>query len=98
MVKRYSHTAIITLSAGSLIKGEWVDGEPSEIEVQGQYFPSNSGALIKNVDGRERPVHGEFSTKKFPVEGAVRIRIDSIALDAEIICWEPFQTHSVIYV
>lgn len=98
MVKRYSHTAIITVSAGSLVKGEWIEGESSEIQIKGQYFPSNSGTVVKNVDGEERPVHGEFSTKARPVEGAVRICIDSIGLDASVICWEPFQTHSVIYI
>ena len=54
--------------------------------------------LKQNVDGKEFIVHGEFSTKIRPVENAKRIRIDSIALDVDIICWEPFQTHSVIYV
>ena len=49
-------------------------------------------------NGKEFIVHGEFSTKIRPVENAKRIRIDSIALDVDIICWEPFQTHSVIYV
>ena len=90
MVRRYSHKAIVTIQSGQLVKGEWVAGEPTEIEVTGQYFPSNSG--------KEFIVHGEFSTKIRPVENAKRIRIDSIALDVDIICWEPFQTHSVIYV
>lgn len=99
MVKRYSHTAIVTVSTGSLIKGEWVAGVPQEIEVKGQYFPSNSGQQVKmNADGKEFAVHGEFSTKACPVPDAKHIRIDSITLDADIICWEPFQTHSVIYV
>ena len=96
---RYSHKAIVTIQSGQLVKGEWVAGEPTEIEVTGQYFPSNSGQQLKqNVDGKEFIVHGEFSTKIRPVENAKRIRIDSIALDVDIICWEPFQTHSVIYV
>lgn len=98
MVKRHSHTAVVTVSTGSLIKGEWVAGEPQEIEVKGQYFPDNSGTQKKNIDGKERPVHGEFSTKERPVPNANHIRIDSIGLDVDIICWEPFQSHSVIYV
>lgn len=98
MVKRYSHTAVITISTGSLVKGEWVTGKPKEIEVKGQYFPSSSGNVKKNIDGEERPVHGEFSTKVRPVSDANHIRIDSIGLDVDIICWEPFQSHSVIYV
>ena len=92
MVKRYSHTAIVTIQSCQLAKGEWVAGKPTEIEVTGQYYPSNSGQQLKrNVDGREFIVHGEFSNAK-------HIRIDSIALDVDIISWEPFQTHSVIYV
>ena len=99
MVRRYSHKAIVTIQSGQLVKGEWVAGEPTEIEVAGQYFPSNSGQQLKrNVDGKEFIVHGEFSTKARPVENAKHIRIDSIALYVDIICWEPFQTHSVIYV
>ncbi len=98
-MKRYSHIAIVTVPTGSLIKGEWVAGEPQEIEVKGQYFPSNSGQQGKqNSDGKEIIVHGEFSTKACPVPNANHIQIDSIGLDVDIICWEPFQSHSVIYV
>lgn len=98
-MKRYSHKAIVTVQSGYLVRGEWVIGKPMEIEVKGQYFPSNSGQQLKrNVDGKEFIVHGEFFTKARPVENAKRIRIDSIGLDVDIICWEPFQTHSVIYV
>lgn len=98
-MKRYSHIAIVTIPTGSLIKGEWVAGEPQKIEMKGQYFPSNSGQQLKqNIDGKEFIVHGEFSTKARPVSDANHIRIDSIGLDADIICWEPFQTQSVIYV
>lgn len=98
MVKRYSHTAIITIPTGALVNGEWMAEGPQEIEVKGQYFPDNSGTQKKNIDGEERPVHGEFSTKVRPVADANHIRIDSIGLDVDIICWEPFQSHSVIYV
>ena len=71
MVKRYSHTAIVTIQTCQLVKGELVAGKPTEIEVTGQYYPSNSGQQLKrNVDGREFIVHGEFSTKARPVENA----------------------------
>ena len=71
MVKRYSHTAIVTIQSCQLVKGELVAGKPMEIEVTGQYYPSNSGQQLKrNVDGREFIVHGEFSTKARPVENA----------------------------
>lgn len=98
MVRRYSHTAIITIPTGALIKGEWVSGKSREIHVKGRYYPSNSGEIKSNPDGKELPVHGEFSTKARPIEGATRIRIDAIGLDAALISWEPFQSHSVIYV
>lgn len=98
MVKRYSHTAIITILTGALVNGEYIFDEPRQIQVKGQYYPSGSGEVKSTPDGKELPVHGEFSTTARPVKGATRIRIDSIGLDAGIICWEPFQTHSVIYV
>ena len=72
MVRRYSHKAIVTIQSGQLVKGEWVAGEPTEIEVTGQYFPSNSGQQLKrNVDGKEFIVHGEFSTKARPVSDSL---------------------------
>lgn len=80
------------------MKGEWVEEKVSESIVKGQYFPDNSGMMKVGRDGDEKPVHGQFSTLQRPIADAVGIRIDSIALDAKIICWESFQTHSVIYV
>lgn len=98
-MRRYSHTAVVTVSTTTLVKGEWVKGDPLEVTVRGRYFPSNSGQQVKaNADGKESIVHGEFTTKARAVRGATRIRIDSIGLDVGIICWEPFQSHSVIYV
>ena len=92
MVRRYSHKAIVTIQSGQLVKGEWVAGEPTEIEVTGQYFPSNSGQQLKrNVDGKEFIVHGEFSTKARPVENAKHIRIDSIALDVDSLAGNRFR-------
>ena len=77
MVRRYSHKAIVTIQSGQLVKGEWVAGEPTEIEVTGQYFPSNSGQQLKrNVDGKEFIVHGEFSTKARPVENAKHMHVN----------------------
>lgn len=99
MVKRYSHTAIITVSSGKLEHGEWVEDPSSDTEVRGQYFPSNSGNQIKtNPDGKEFTVKDEFSTQHKKIEGATRIKIESIGLDAKIESWEPFQTHTVIYI
>lgn len=99
MVKRYSHKAIITVSSGHLEHGEWVEGPSADTEVLGQYFPSNSGNKVKlNKDGKEFIVKGEFSTQHKEIERATQIKIKSIGLDAKIESWEPFQTHSVIYI
>lgn len=100
MVKRYSHTAQITTAAdGKLVGGEWVEGTSSTEDVKGQYYSSNTGNQVKtNADGKEFIVKGEFSTKRKRIEGATRISIESIGLDAKIESWEQYQTHSVIYV
>ena len=66
--------------------------------VKGEYSPSMSGQFRVNADGRELPVHGEFHTKAYKANNATHIRIDSIALDVDIISWEQYQSHSVIYV
>ena len=44
MVKRYPHTAIVTIEAnGHLVNGEWVPGKPVEISVPGRYDPVSDG-------------------------------------------------------
>ena len=50
-MKRYSHIAIVTIPTGSLVKGEWMAGEPMEIELKGQYYPSrdSGGGVKKNM-------------------------------------------------
>ena len=93
MVRRYSHKAIVTIQSGQLVKGECRSPvEPTEIEVTGQYFPSNSGQQLKPRMLMERNLSYTVSSlqRYVPVENAKRIRIDSIALDVDIICWEPF--------
>ena len=99
-VRRYPNAAIVSgETGGEYIKGVFVPGESFEKTVQGSYFPSNGGQQLKrNVDGDERTVKGEFSTKAKPIKGVTNIKIDSIGLDERIICWEKFQTHSVIYI
>ena len=102
MVKRYPHTAIITIEAeGLIVHGEEQQGATSEIVVKGCYFASDRGQhnmIRKNTNGDEIVVRGEFSTKHKPVDSITRIKIDSIGLDAPVICWDKFQTHSVIYI
>ena len=98
MVRRYSHKAMVTISEGNWIDGEWIQGTTEEIKVKGEYSPSASGQFKVNADGRELSLHGEFHTKAKRVKNATHIRIDNIALDVDIISWEQYQSHSVIYV
>lgn len=103
MVKRYPHTAIVTIEvAGKLIKGEWIAGEPAEISVPGRYDPVSDGAVVlkRNSSGDEAQVHGYFYTKMQPPRDSrfMRLKIDSKGIDVPIICWEPYQSHSIINV
>ena len=50
MVKRYPHTAIVTMSAkGQVVDGELVPGIPVEISVSGRYDPVSDGESFSNV-------------------------------------------------
>lgn len=96
---RYPHTAIITVATGSMVKGAWVAGIPTTESIQGRFEPSNSSNIIRrNALGNEVVVQGQFFTKAKAIEGASILTITILALDAKIICWEQFQTHSVINV
>jgi|WetSurMetagenome_2_1015567.scaffolds.fasta_scaffold787084_2 hypothetical protein len=102
MVKRNAYTAIVSLSsAGHLVKGEWVDSAPSILEVKGHYDPvNNSRVVIKsNSLGNEKEVHGEFFThSKVPTDNPTHLLIKDIGIDVDIITWEQYQSHSIIYV
>lgn len=100
MISIFSHTAIVTIEAeGSLVNGEWIRGELSEIEINGRYYSSNNGSQIrKNDNGDEFVVKGEFTTCELKQKGATRIVIKSKDLDEQIQSWEQYQTHSVIYI
>lgn len=100
MVKRYPHTAIVTMQgAPQLVNGKRVATESRDIEIYGRY-DSDGKTVKKNELGKETIVQGAFYTKaSVPMEDrTVRIRIDSIGLDSPILCRESFQTHSVISV
>lgn len=103
MVKRYPHTAIVTIETdGKLVNGEWVDGQTSEITVPGRYDPVSDGTVVlkRNYTGNEKQVHGYFYTKMQPPAGSkfLRLKVESKGLDVPIICWEPYQSHSIINV
>lgn len=103
MVKRNAHTAIVTIPgiAGKLVNGEWVEGaQPTEIEVKGHYDPVNNSRVVikQNSKGDEKEVHGEFYTRTKADKTATHLLIASIGIDVDIISWDQYQTHSVIYV
>lgn len=103
MVKRYPHTAIVTIDAtGKLVDGEWVKGDPVEMPVVGRYDPvSDSVVVLKhNSQGDEKQVHGYFYTKVQPPKDSkfMRLKVASKGIDVPIICWEPYQSHSIICV
>lgn len=100
MVKRYPHTAKITIQTpGQLINGEWVDGSDQVIEIEGRYDPVNTNNVIRqNSAGDEVIVRGEFYSKHEKIDGAVSIEIAELGINRTIICWWPYQSHSVISV
>jgi hypothetical protein len=107
MVKRRPHTAIVTLeSLPRSEHGERVTPESTTIELSGRYdaIRDSREILIKNAQGDEKKASGYFYThtrKKVMIpEGfqPVRLSVESIEIDMPVICWDDFQTHSIIYV
>lgn len=103
MVKRYPHTAVVTIEvAGKVVDGEWVPGEQVKISVTGRYDPVSDGAVVmkRNSAGDEAQVHGYFYTKMQPQVDSkfLRLKVESKGIDVPIICWEPYQSHSIINV
>lgn len=100
MVKRYPHIAKITIQTpGQLINGEWVDGSDQVIEIAGRYEPINTNNVIRqNSAGDEVIVRGEFYTKHEKISGAVSLEIAELGIKRNIICWWPYQSHSVVSV
>lgn len=103
MVKRYPHTAIVTIDVdGKRVDGEWVEGKPIEMSVPGRYDPVSDGTIVMKANnlGDEKQVHGYFYTKMQPPKDVklLRLKVDSKGIDVPIICWEPYQSHSIINV
>lgn len=98
MVKRYPHTAIVTVQGTpQLINGKRVSADSHDVEVHGRY-DSDGRTVKKNELGKETVVQGAFYTKALPPmeNRAIRIRIASLGIDRPVISWEPLQTYSVI--
>mgnify|MGYP001161765637 FL=1 len=103
MVTRYPHTALITYEiGGKLVNGEWVDGETKTLSVKGRYDSVSDGRIVmkKNSLGDEKQVHGYFYTKVRPDIDVkyLRLQVPSLNVDVDIICWESYQSHSIINV
>ena len=103
MVKRYPHTAIVTIDVdGKLVDGEWVKGKPIEMSVPGRYDPVSDGTTVMKANnlGDEKQVHGYFYTRMQPPKDVklLRLKVYSKGIDVPIICWEPYQSHSIINV
>lgn len=100
MVKRYPHTAKIKVQMpGQLVNGEWIEGSDQVIEIAGRYDPVNTNNVIRqNSAGDEVIVRGEFYTKHEKIDGAVSIEIAELGINRTIICWWPYQSHSVVSV
>ena len=98
MVRRHPHNAGITIkTGGSLVNGEWVEGGTHTVEIIGRYDPMNTNDVVRqNANGDEVIVNGEFYTQQDKLEGAVSLKIPSLRIDRNIICWWTYQNHSVI--
>lgn len=95
--------ATVTIeSNGELVDGEWVDGDTIEISVPGRYDPVSDGAIVLKANslGEEKQVHGYFYTKTpLPKDSKfLRLQLVQKGIDVSIICWEPYQSHSIINV
>lgn len=98
MVKRYPHTAIITIENKPVFEnGKRVSVNPDEVKVQGRYDPDGK-TVLKNDLGKEIIVKGSFYSKKpLAFDGKmVCIRIDSLGLNEPVLSYDIFQSHIVI--
>ncbi len=103
MVKRRRYIAVVTLeSAGKLVDGEWKEGTTGTIEIKGHYDAASDARIIvrRNSNGDEKQVSGYFYTGKKPLfDGTpVKVSIEELGINVPVICWDPYQTHSVICV
>lgn len=101
MVTRYSHIALVTIETGGKVtKGKYVEGNKEVVRVKGRYDSVSDPRFVvkKNAMGEEKEVSGQFYTSCRKMEGATHIVIDSLGVDVPIICWDQFQSYSVINV
>lgn len=94
------HIAIVTAEIdGHLENGEWIEGSKPEFTLKGRYVPGNNGGQkISNKDGDEIVYKGRFITSSPVNKDATRLLIESKGVEAPIINWYQYDTHSVIYI
>lgn len=100
MLPYTGHTAIVTVEIGGhLENGEWIEGSKQELMIKGRYIPGNNGNLVvKNKDGDEVIYKGRFMTSEPINKDAVRLLVASKGVEAPIINWYPYDSHTVIYI
>lgn len=101
MVKRRAYTAVITLEiGGGIVNGEYQEGPTKTIEVKGHYDSASDSRIIirRNSNGDEKQISGFFYAGRKPeFEGIpIRLSVLELGIDVPIICWDPYQSHSVI--
>lgn len=100
MLPYTGHTAIVTVEIGGhLENGEWIEGSKQELAIKGRYIPGNNGSqVVKNKDGDEVIYKGRFMTSTPENKDAVRLLVASKGVEAPIINWYPYDSHTVIYI
>lgn len=103
MVKRKAYEATVTLEiAGWVVNGEWQEGRTDTLSVKGHYNSATGARIIirRNANGDEKQVSGYFFPGKKPkFEGnPIRLTVPGLEIDVPIICWDSYQSHSVINV
>ena len=98
---RYPHKAKIISNNDTIVGGECVKGIPSDVEIIGRYEETGTSGrsiLRLNAQGDEMIVKGEFYTKHRKIEGATSFEVVALGVSRPIVCWNDFQTYSVISV
>lgn len=101
MVTRYPHIALVIIeTGGEVTEGKYVEGSKEVVKVKGRYDSVSDPRFVvrKNAMGQEKEVNGQFYTSVRKIEGATHILIDSLGVNVPIICWDQFQSYSVINV
>ncbi len=100
MLPYSKHTAIVVLEVnGYLEDGEWIEGSKQKLAIKGRYVPGNNGSqIVKNKEGDEVVYKGRFMTSALINKDAVKLLVTSKGIEAPIINWYPYDSHTVIYI